>query len=238
MNNLVEVKIIRGFTEIKPLWKLVSSLGGMICGGYPRYMCSAAKHPAEATDVDVFTPSEEAFKKISEELKKLFPASHESEISESFFPRNNENCPAEWLSCPKIQLIKPRDEEKLKTTGTFEEVLDNFDYTVVRIGVKDDNTCLADENFENDEKHKYLKIVNIHCPVNSVFRLAKYVSKGYKAKPIEILKLFNDWEQRGQEYREKLVELLTKANEYNPDEEGSGLSQEERELLYKLMAVD
>lgn len=234
--NFVEVPIIRGFTEIKPLWDLVQKHKGYICGGYVRYMASQSKRIAPCEDVDVFAPNMEIFNILSKELQSLFPCQWKTKISENYEPYKSEHIA--WRGCPKIQLITPKSQGKIHTQGNIEEVLGNFDYTVVRIAIKDENTCIADENFVDDENRKYLRVMNIHCPINSVFRLAKYMKKGYRTKPIEIIKLFRDWEDRGVDYRAELVELLTRAAEYDTEVEGSGLSKEETDMLYELMNVD
>jgi hypothetical protein len=60
----------------------------------------------------------------------------------------------------------------------------------------------------------------------------KYSRKGYWLKPIECLKLFNDWSQRDNAYRSKLIDFIAQANE------GKGLTKEDVEELEKMMMID
>jgi hypothetical protein len=125
------------------------------------------------------------------------------------------------------------------TLGTMEEILENFDFTVVRAGILNSKEVMVDEDFENDEKHLYLRLKNIHCPISSLLRCCKYARKGYFMRPIEALKLFNDWTDRGDEYRSRMVELfgmsgLGKKSEDNPN----GMAQEEIDELESLLRID
>ena len=72
--------------------------------------------------------------------------------------------------------------------------------------------AIADVDFIKDETDGRLRIKSIHCPVNQVYRIAKYIKKGYFCPIVEVLKLFPDWENRGDDYKSKLTELATKEN--------------------------
>lgn len=116
--------------------------------------------------------------------------------------------------------------------GSKEEVLSNFDFTVVRAAILSPNTVLVDADFMHDEENKILRLKNIHCPISSTLRCMKYAAKGYWLPPIQALSLFLDWDNRSDDYRRELAEYLAKANG------GEGLTQEEIDHLEELMRID
>ena len=59
----------------------------------------------------------------------------------------------------------------------------------------------------------------------------KYARKGYYMRPVEALKLFNDWEQRSPEYRARMNELFTTG-------QFGKITKEEIDELEKLMRID
>ena len=46
-----------------------------------------------------------------------------------------------------------------------------------------------------------LNIKWIVCPISSVRRIAKYTSKGYKAKGLQVVKLFAEWSERARKQK-------------------------------------
>lgn len=76
-----------------------------------------------------------------------------------------------------------------------------------------------------------LRILNIHCPISSLLRVMKYARKGYYMRPVEALKLFNDWQQRDPDYRDRMKELFTTG-------QFGKITKEEIDELEKLMRVD
>ncbi|MDD5459737.1 MAG: hypothetical protein PHF37_10140, partial [Phycisphaerae bacterium] len=72
----------------------------------------------------------------------------------------------------------------------------------------------------------------IHCPVSATLRCMKYSRKGYFLRPFECMKLFIDWSNRDQSYRDKLVDFLTKAGQEE------GLSKDDVEELEAMMRID
>jgi hypothetical protein len=240
------VLIRRGFTEITYLFREVSKMDATIAGGYCRYMCSPHKDPAIPRDVDVFCKTEEAFNNLKAFFEKeKLEIKFENDISISYRTHTNDL----WIGCPEIQLIKPMKQARVVTVGSVEDILNNFDYSVTRIAIVSETECLADEHFLQDEKKRFLRVMNIHCPIGSVSRLMKYFKKGYWTKPFQILKLFQDWDQRDTDYRLKLAEMIIRGHEWGLKEDNEkmteeerknndGLSEEERKLLYEMMLVD
>ena len=47
-----------------------------------------------------------------------------------------------------------------------------------------------------------LNIKWIVCPISSVRRIAKYTSKGYKAKGLQVVKLFAEWSERARKKKD------------------------------------
>lgn len=234
--GFVEAPVLRGFTEISTLWSLVYAHGGMICGGYVRYMCSPHRIPVPASDIDIYCPDQECFNKLHNEFTNVFglEVSHENKVSVSYKePKNKNNKVPFWLKVgPMPQLIKPIIEGHIVATGEMEEILENFDFTIIRCGIVDKGIAIVDADFIHDETYRLLRLKNIHCPISSTHRIIKYAKKGYWCSPMQVLGLFLDWGGRDDEYREKLAIFVQKANE------GRGLTQQEVDQLEAMMRID
>lgn len=234
-SGFVKTPIIRGWYEILPLINIIKekSLDCFIMGGYVRYMASKHIDPAPAGDVDIYFKTEESFNKFKEILDIDLKVKHENDISVTYYkPGGHDN---KFFGCPIIQLIKPINKGAIVATGEMQDILDAFDFTVIRGGVCsfDPPTALVDADFHHDESlKKVLRIKNIHCPISSTMRMMKYAKKGYWAPPMNILPLFLDWGQRDRDYKDKLIEFLKSANE------GRGLTEEEVNELEALLNVD
>jgi hypothetical protein len=230
--GFVTVSIKRGFQEIETLFTNITVLGGVICGGYVRYCASPLPEPVKAADVDIYCVDDRVFdaikKHMQEEMK--LEKRHENNMALTF-KRPKEG---PYAYAPPIQLIKPVREGAIVANGTMEEILDNFDFTVIRCGLIDQHTALADKDFEEDEKHRRLRIKKIHCPISSTLRCLKYAKKGYWCRPFDVLGLFLDWERREPGYRDKIVSYLMKS----AADPKSGLTKEEVEELEALMRID
>lgn len=228
--GFVETPIKRGFTEIQEIYSIIKNHHAFICGGWVRYMASPRKNPIKAGDIDIYCESEKSF----EELKNIFliekklSKRHENDISFTFaIPETGS-----LSTSPTIQLIKPVKEGKIVSIGTMQEILENFDFTVIRAGLLSENLALVDADFEHDEKYTLLRLKNIHCPISSTLRCMKYAKKGYFLRPLEALKLFIDWEKRTVEYKEKIIAYLDKTDKEE------GLTQEQIDELERLMRID
>lgn len=233
-STYVTLPIMRGFTEIALLWELAQRHRSMVCGGYARYCLSQLAKPHPASDVDLFPQSEEGSAALVEELKSVgFKVKHENEISVTF-SRLEEHADPRWLVCPTIQVIKPVLEGAIVTVGEMRDILDNFDFTIVRIALLSPTEGLADADFLADDGDWKLKLKNIHCPISSTMRCIKYSKKGYWLGVRECVKLFLDWNERGPEYQSKLVDLVGKMKGPNGEEP----TKEDVEELEKLMNVD
>ncbi|MCK9596754.1 hypothetical protein M0R19_06180 [Candidatus Pacearchaeota archaeon] len=231
-----QARVMRGFTEIKSLYEFLRNNfyenKAFICGGYVRYMCSPRKKPEPASDVDIYVYDQEFFDPFKDRITSYFDLKlkHENEVSITY--EGILDTERSLFACPPIQLIKPENKGAIVATGTMEEILENFDFTVIRAGLLNDTRALVDADFMHDEKLRLLRLKNIHCPVSSLLRCYKYARKGYFMRPIEALRLFSDWNNRDDEYRTKIIEFLTKSDS------GNGLTQEEVDELESLMRID
>jgi hypothetical protein len=232
-DGFVIVPLLRGFTAIKELWSSVLQLqngSAFVCGGYARYCASPKPNVSPAADFDIYCPTEEVLAKVRDTLAETFEldVKHENFMSLSY--KRAQTGPL--VAAPPIQLIKPVREGRIVTDGSLEEILSNFDFTVIRAAILNEKEVLVDADFEHDETRRLLRLKNIHCPVSSLLRCLKYAKKGYWLRPMEALALFVDWERRDDEYRLKLIDYLSKANE------GTELTQEEIDELYALLCID
>lgn len=230
--GFTKTPVLRGLTEITKLLQDIGGLG-IICGGYVRYMASPHQKPAPASDVDVYPYDEDKY----EALKTLFKQErglqvrHENNMSITY--KRPEEPEHPYFAAPAVQLIKPVVEGRVISVGSKQEILENFDFTVIRAGyAHGDGWATVDADFPHDEPRRILRLKNIHCPVSSTLRCMKYSRKGYWLPPMQALKLFIDWEGRTDEYRRRLYEYLQLANE------GQGLTQEQVDELEELMRVD
>lgn len=211
--SYITIPVLRGFEKIERLFKLVSENNlGFVAGGYGRWMCSPKKEPFEARDVDIFCTSQEAYNKLVQIFthQEKLKVKHESDISITYQTKNNEI----WKDCPIINLIKPRKKNQLLTYGeTLETVLENFDFSICKVGILNDKECLADYNFLEDEKAGKIRICKMESPVACLVRLCKYAKKGYKIPATQILDVLQEWDNRGQEYKDKLYKKLDELRE-------------------------
>ena len=226
-----EIDIKRGFENIKNVFYDIKDKG-FFCGGYVRYMCSPRENPVEGKDIDIYCNTEENF----EEIKKILTDNglqikNENNMSVTFETIEDKNH-RYYSGGINFQLVKPVLEARIVAVGSMEKILSNFDFTVVRCGLLSETKALVDCDFIHDEKHRNLRLKNIHCPVSSTLRCMKYSRKGYWLSPFQALTLFVDWENRDDEYRIQLIDFLQKT------EEGGGLTQEEVEHLEAMMRID
>lgn len=226
---MIKIPLYRGVYEIEPIVSTVSHLGGYILGGYVRYMASPRKTPVPAQDVDIYCPDEETYEKLTKHFDNYLEHRHENYISLTY---RRDFTDTHYAHCPTIQLIKPMEEGAIVSKGKMPEILKNFDFTVVRIGMINRRWALADDDFLEDEQNRILKIKNIHCPVSSMLRCMKYARKGYFMRPGEAIKLFQDWMDRDDEYRIRLLGFFQKSKQ-----EGE-MTQEDIDELEALLRID
>ena len=203
--NLVRIRVRRGSTQLKGIINRAKKFDMHIIGGYVRWMCSTNANPYKPGDVDLF-PSEEGKEEAFHEylLSRGFEVKYDTEQAYTY--AKHERLP--YRLWPDIQVIKAYNEGRTRTVGTLAEIINNFDFTVVRVGLIDKTYALADPDFIAHERRRVLRWKNIHCPISAVIRAMKYAKKGYFAGPMEIMKLFDDWDGRSDEYKHDLGELF------------------------------
>lgn len=168
-----------------------------------------------AKDVDLYCKDQDTF----DGVKKIFR--YKLRLNKAFESPNAITYArkANWL-LPPIQLIKPLQQGKMVTMGTLREILSNFDFTIIRVGMDhdllDQNSALIDVNFKEDELNHKLVVKNIHCPVSSLQRVIKYCKKGYTIRSKELIKFFIDWENRDSQYKKDLVDFFKKMDKLSP----------------------
>jgi len=223
--GFIKVPVYRGFTSIQHIYPIIYNRGGVILGGYVRYMCSPLLKPVPATDLDIYSPTPEIHDKLLNVFKdKGFKKNKENDLALLYEPFKKDH---EMFPCPTVNLVKPMKEGVVVTKGDMEAILSNFDFTVVRIGLLDPSEALADADYLHDEAKKFLRIKNIHCPVSTIYRVMKYNRKGYWPSTTETVKILLDWEDRDDEYKIKIMELLQKEDP----------SQEEIDMMERMMRV-
>lgn len=220
----INIAIIRDIDNVKDIFKKYILEDGFICGGYARYCCSALEKPVEAGDIDIYCKSEESFQSIKGRI-----------ISDGYIEdRSSETALTLKKGDAKIlQLIKPVISGAIVLSDSnVENILSNFDITVARVGITFDSLklrlAIADDKFLIDDVMKRIRIKNIHCPIAQIYRVSKYMHKGYFLSMKECLKIFADWDDRGSSYKNKLLGFIEKSNP----------SKEEIDDLEKLLHID
>lgn len=240
-SEFIETPILRAQLVFKEAFERIKEAGlykeAFICGGVVRFACSERRpRPATYSDIDVYCKTEEAFETLKNTMdnNRKYNLEFENDLSISYKKR--------LLSKP-IQIIKPIKEGAIVATGDMEEILNNFDFSVIRTGMDIEHfarrVALVDKDFHKHENFKRLVLKNIHCPISSLHRCLKYHRKGYKLSSKEALKLFLDWEKRPQSYRDEIIEFFDK--QFELDEETGQLKlgdQAEINRMYKKLRVD
>lgn len=226
-----ETPLLRGFDVIAPLFELIGDRA-VICGGYARFCASPTITPPKADDVDVYCHRVEDFEALRVELKQHLQVQVETNRAITFTPTTE----GRLAFVPKVQLVKPVTRFRMVTVGSAQEVIDNFDFTIVRAAILSSTTVLVDADFHADEQARRLRLKNIHCPISSTLRCTKYVERGYTLMPFDCIALFLDWERRDDTYRQELVEGLSELQAAYGG--GPVLASERLTALYDLINVD
>ncbi len=230
-DGFVKVPVLRGFNEIGSVFlaccraKFATGKSAFICGGYVRYMASTRENPHSAGDVDIYCEDNQIFECLREYFKGYLEESFENLMCLTYKVEPT-------FSKVPVQLIKPVREGAIVSDGSMEDVLSNFDFTVVRAGLINESAALVDADFIHDDTNNLIRIKKIHCPITSTLRCMKYAKKGYYMRPSECIKLFADWQNRSDEYKDKIVYSL------NTMEEGEELTQADINELEKLLRID
>jgi hypothetical protein len=224
MNGFIEKEIDKKWVPfLDRIFKVVQK-DGFICGGFTRNILLEL-HKTDASDIDVYCINDDAFEILKTRLIEAgYVADKETPMSILYKTL--------FIGEYPIQLIKPMAKGHVQTVGELKEIIENFDFSCIRAGVyqKEDGSygALVDEDFDEDNGKKKLKIKNIHCPIAEIFRVGKYISKGFRLPPLEALKILCDWEGRDDEYRLKIKDYLEKEE----------LTPEDIDVLEKMLHID
>lgn len=220
------IKIQRNQELLKNLFETVIQDDGFICGGFTRVCCSENKDIIPSMDIDIYTKGKEQFEAISKRL----------ELNGYFEKRSSETARTMQYSFSgklPVQLIAPLTEGHVfLASDNVEEILNNFDFTVARVGITKEslekNEAIADIDFSEDDSKNRLNIKNIHCPIAQIYRVSKYMEKGYWLPMKQTLKIVMDWETRPEDYKNKILEVVKKEDP----------TKEEIQELERLLHID
>ena len=227
MEKYITVPTVKSRTKkIKHTLSTIAGLGYVI-GGYARYCVDKDKKSAKPCDVDVYATTSENFTTLRQRFEELYGTPKESPVSLMF---QTGHLP--------LNLVRPINEGVIVAVGDPVVILDNFDYTITKCCLLDENSALAHYKFFEHNKARLLVIEKIHCPVSAVYRIIKYTKKGYWVRPIEVLKLFADWDGRGPEYRGKLIDFIKSAEEFYQSGGVDKLSEQEIQEMERMLFVD
>lgn len=187
------IPVRRGSVEMDPLLELCRMHGARVMGGFARFMCSPNETPARPSDVDVFpigTMAEcnAAFGRLCDSFRSAgLVIRHESAVALTF-------APGDRTSSARIQLIRPVKRSNPLMPMSVLDVLDAFDFSVVRVAINaDGRTATASPYFCADERTRTLRIEAISAPVGSLMRAIKFARKGYRLPADEAMKLLGCW---------------------------------------------
>lgn len=227
---------IKRLGDLHKVWNVLDEFKEdiYICGGYARWMCSPISIPVLPKDIDIYCKTIDIYNRVKTKLRGFCAVKHSNDVSTTYFKPNNPNSPLFGLK--ELQLITPMKKGAVVTEGSLDEILQNFDFTIARIGIDytlwTTGRASADSDFDRDESGHRLVFKNIHCPVSSLFRCIKYCGRGYKIKTAEIIKLFLDWENRTPEYRKEIVDF------FGDFTAGKNMSQAAVSAMYNMLKVD
>jgi hypothetical protein len=177
--EFIKIPVLRGFEEIKNLYGLLGLHKVHICGGYVRYMGSPNPDPFPPKDIDLYCEDEDSFINIYNEFDRFgLKRVGQSAIAIKYEIPNKEHL----LYTPvRLHLVKPIkvEGERFVTCGSLEDILRSFDFTIVRCGLLNEHTILADPLFTAHEQTKTLEVRHIGSTAAILHHMFRYVKKGY-----------------------------------------------------------
>lgn len=162
----------------------ILELGGIIAGGYARYMATdrSSANVIEYGDIDIFVPNYVEYNAVYNYLGTFddFPS---DSYGQTVFDIDN----------VQFNLIKPDIFREFYTvTGLIEE----FDFTICQVAL-DKFGLWATADFYIDNLGDVLRFnpeYEIKDPILSMKRIIKYAKKGYEVKPELIKQVLEAWE--------------------------------------------
>lgn len=226
LEKFVKIPIQRNVQLLKHLFDNMIKDDGFICGGFGRVSVSKNEEVIPSADIDIYCRDKEAFERISKRL----------EMNGYFEKRKSETALTmqhSFSGTLPIQLIQPLNEGRvLLASNNVEDILNNFDFSIARVAITleslQGNLAIADKDFEKDDSKKLLNIRNIHCPIAQIYRVSKYMEKGFWLPMKQVLEIFKDWDNRDSDYKNKILDTVKKEDP----------TKEEIQELEKLLHID
>jgi len=202
---LIAHEIKRGEHNVLPLLQLLHGEGieCFIAGGFARWMLSPLEAPAYPSDIDIYfgngTHRSDDVADIL--MKNGFNLVKNSRHAISLNPPEK----GVFSDCIPIQIIKAIANR----FGDPDLVITGFDFTVVKAAVFLDKVGqqllgITSHAFLTDEQNKQIVIDGIPNTFATLQRCFKYVEKGYKLAPRELLKILAHWDSLSVDKKVKL----------------------------------
>jgi len=222
----IRLKIKRNLELVKKLFENIIHDDGFICGGFVRVCVTEHVAPIPSGDIDIYCKGQEQFDAILGRLKE----------NGYFEKRSSETATTmqyAFEGALPVQLIKSLNEGNVRlSSDKVEDILNNFDFSIARVAITKESLAseegIADSDFPEDDKAKRLNIKNIHCPVAQVYRISKYIEKGFWCNIMNLIKVFEDWKDRPDSYKQKILDVIMKEEP----------SKEEIQELESLLHID
>lgn len=224
--EFVKSKIQRNQALLKFLFENIIKDDGFLCGGFARVCVSTNPEIIPSQDIDIYCKNKDAYDSISKRLElNGYFEKRKSETARTMEYSFSGNLP--------IQLIVPLNEgHVVLSSENVETILKNFDFSIARVGISSETLkseeAICDYDFKEDDEKKHLNIKNIHCPIAQIYRVSKYMEKGFWLPIAQALKIFKDWDERDEEYKNKISGFTEKTEP----------TKEEVQELEKLLHID
>jgi hypothetical protein len=149
-----------------------------VCGGVMRAFYSGQHNREEVVkDIDLYFANQSVFELFADTMKKNgYEPSFESERAITYKSKQEDG--------PAIQAIK-------FVMGTIEEVLGEFDFTIVKCGANSSEIVMHN-NFSDDLASSVLVYCGSRLPLSSLNRAFKYTARGYWLPAVQMLAILTD----------------------------------------------
>jgi hypothetical protein len=208
----VEVAVKRGFEAIEDVFNICAQVGGVIAGGYVRWMCSPNPEPVQPGDVDVFPRIEGNENALVDAFVKAgYALGNVAETGlEMMHPLK-----------PRVNIIRSNDP--LRTFGDAAWIISGFDFTVCQAALLNAKTALVHPEFAEDEGAMLLRVSTINNPLAVFLRAMKYAHKGYAMPPADAVRVLDMWlgfspDSRDEFSKKAGVEIETISMSYGYDD--------------------
>ena len=177
-----------------------------IVGGFARYACSPHPRPLRPDDIDIYCASASAFDNARQALVRAgLTQTKDTTASLSFRDRRP------WWLRPldfTVQLVKPIKLGDITLHGSVAAVLAGSDMSVTQIAITDPATVLQHPSFADDELQRRIVLLSVPCPLMAIYRISKYMHKGYWLPASELIKVFDAWDRKTADYKFSVHEMI------------------------------